>query len=183
MLFCFNIELTEKDHYEFCKFINIKSFYGKKGVAFYRILLSVLVALAIVVSFLFAGFTARTITDAMYYCMLLILYQIIIIPFIKFCIKFRLKLTKQTGKLSYSPFAVMEFGENSFIEILTEERTERSYSSIERISIVEEKNIYIHINSMLAYIIPFAAFENSMQKEKFIQFLKTKCRNIDWYKE
>ncbi len=183
MLFTFNVELTEKDHYEFCEFMHIRSFYGKRFIRFYRIVFSVVVVLGIIVLFLLCGFTKQTINEAKIYCEALILFQIIFIPIMKIILKSQMKRIKKLGKLPYSPFSVMEFFENCFIETLPEEKIERSYSTIERISIVEEKMIYIHLNSSMANLIPIRVFENPMQKEKFIQFLKTKCCNIDWYRE
>ena len=83
--------------------------------------------------------------------------------------------------MGYSPEAVMEFNEENFIETTPENKTEQKYLAIERISIVENKTVYIHTNNVMAYIIPISCFESKEQYDEFIAFLKTKCKNIDVY--
>lgn len=75
----------------------------------------------------------------------------------------------------------MEFCDDCFTEITDEAKTEVKYSAVERISIISGKVIYIHINKLMAYIIPIYSFESKEQYSSFISFIKTKNNNIDFY--
>ena len=83
--------------------------------------------------------------------------------------------------MGYSPSSVIEFYEDSFVETTPDNKTEQRYASIERISIVDNKMIYIHVNNIMAYILPLSCFETKEQYDEFFEFIKTKCFNIDIY--
>ena len=83
--------------------------------------------------------------------------------------------------MGYSPVSDMEFYDESFIETTPENKTEQKYSAIERISVITDKVIYIHINTVMAYILPIYCFESKEQYAEFLEFIKTKCKNIDVY--
>ena len=88
---------------------------------------------------------------------------------------------KKTGKAGYSPESVLEFGDETFIETTPDNKTEQRYASIERISIVDNKVVYIHVNNIMAYILPLSCFETKEQYDEFFEFIKTKSANIDIY--
>ena len=88
---------------------------------------------------------------------------------------------KKNGKAGYSPESVLEFGDETFIETTPDNKTEQRYASIERISIVDNKMIYIHVNNIMAYILPLSCFETKEQYDEFFEFIKTKSANIDIY--
>ena len=71
--------------------------------------------------------------------------------------------------------------EDRFVEMTPDNKTEHTYSAIERVSIVDDKVIYIHINNVMSYMLPFSCFESKGQYDDFFRFLKTKCANIDVY--
>ena len=83
--------------------------------------------------------------------------------------------------MGYSPIADMEFYEETFIETTPDNKTERKYSAIERVSVVDDKIIYIHVNNIMSYILPFSSFESKEQFDAFLAFIKTKCETIDTY--
>ena len=90
-------------------------------------------------------------------------------------------MLKKSGKMGYSPNAVMEFYDEIFVETTPENRTEQSYSAVERVSVVEDRTIYIHINNVMAYILPVTAFESKEQYDSFLSFIRTKCAIVDVY--
>ena len=47
--------------------------------------------------------------------------------------------------------------------------------------IITDKIIYIHVNNLLAYIIPLNCFNSKEEYNDFISFIKTKCQTIDVY--
>ena len=74
--------------------------------------------------------------------------------------------------MPYSPSSVIDFYEDRFIETTAENKTEQLYSSVERISVIENRIIYL---------IPVASFESTSQYDEFLDFMKTKCSTIHIY--
>ncbi|MBQ9749646.1 MAG: YcxB family protein, partial [Clostridia bacterium] len=79
------------------------------------------------------------------------------------------------------PVSAIEFYENGFTETTPDNKTEQKYSSVERISVINNKVIYIHVNNIMSYILPFSCFDSKEQYTAFFQFIKTKCSKIDMY--
>lgn len=88
---------------------------------------------------------------------------------------------KKSGKMGYSPVAVLEFYQDSFVEITPENKTEQKYTAIERISIVDNKILYLHVNNVMAYMLPLSCFAGKEQYDAFLEFMATKCTYIDVY--
>ena len=84
--------------------------------------------------------------------------------------------------MGYSPIAEMEFYDESFIEITPDNKTEQKYSAIERVSVIADKVVYIHVNNVMSYILPLSCFESKEQYNNFLDFVRSKCANIDVYK-
>ena len=114
------------------------------------------------------------------YLLLLILFQALLIPFYTLFLKLHLKSLNKNVKPLYSATSHLDFCEDIFIETTPDNKTEQKYSCIERVSIYNNY-IYIHINAILAYILPRSAFESDEQYAGFIEFIKTKCSNVDIY--
>ena len=83
--------------------------------------------------------------------------------------------------MGYSPSAVIEFYEDKIVETTPDNKSEYKYSGVERISLVDNKVIYIHLNNIMAYILPVSCFENMEQYNAFLGFITTKCANFDKY--
>ena len=96
-------------------------------------------------------------------------------------LKGQIKALKKKGKMAYTPESTMQFDDSVFIETTPTERAERSYSSLERVSILSGKVVYIHLNNVTAYIVPRDSFDSEEQYNAFLEFIKTKCANIDVY--
>lgn len=181
MLYKFNTYLSEQDYLEFNTFWMFKSHYGKKQFMSMRIIIAVILLFIALISLFGGGFTLSSFLGIIPILILFALFEIFLKPFFKLTIKWQLQAMKKRGKLPYSPSAVMEFYDNSFTETTDENKTEVKYSAIERISIINGKFIYIHINNIMAYMIPIYAFESNEQYTGFIDFLKTINNNIDFY--
>ena len=109
----------------------------------------------------------------------LFLAQIFLTKFFSWSLKGQIKTLKKSGKMGYSPDSVMGFSEDSFIETTPDNKTEHKYSAIERVSIVDNKMTYIHVNNVMSYMLPLSCFESKEQCDDFFNFIKTKCANID----
>lgn len=181
MIFKFNIRLTDEDYLEFNKFWMMRSNYGKKQMLFFRIVLVVMMVIFSFISLYGGGFSAEAFLGIIPHILLLVLMQLCFAPVISFTLKSQIKSLKKSGKMGYSPNSVMEFYDDCFVEATDENEIKQKYSAIERVSVITGRNIYIHVNNIMAYILPWYCFDDDEQREVFIEFIKSKCENIDVY--
>lgn len=181
MEFQFNVKVDDRDYLDYNIFWMIRSPYGKKQIKAYRITLAAMFAIFIFI-YLFGGdFSRESLLGIIPFVIVSSLIQIFLISFFKWSLKGYIKTLKKTGKMGYSPESVIEFHEDGFKEITSENMTEQKYSAIERISVVDDKMIYIHVNNIMSYMLPLSSFESKEQYNSFFEFIKTKCNNIDIY--
>ena len=76
--------------------------------------------------------------------------------------------------MPYSSSVSMHFFDDYFTEIAPDTETKIKYTAVMRISVSELKAIYIYTNSILAYIIPYNAFQSQTEYEEFLQFISEK---------
>ena len=179
MKFQFNIDLTDKDYTDFNVFWQTKSRCGKKMLIIFRIILLIPISLPTLSAVLNIGLSAESIISGI---LLLIIPQLLLIPFFKLIAKIQIKALIKNGKPPYSPHSVLTFYEDSFTEETEDIKTEIKYSGIDRISIVENKLIMIHTNSVQAYLLPAICFGSDIKYNSFKEFIKTKCAAVDTYK-
>ncbi len=181
MKFQFHVKINDQDYFDYNLFWATRSYYGKKQIRSVRVFLMLLIAVAIIHSFLISGFSKETVLGIIPLLILGLLSQILLIKFYAFILKLHMKTLKKSGKMGYSPESYIEFDDDCFCETTPENKTEQKYSVIERISVVDYKMIYIHVNTVLSYILPLSSFESNDQYDCFMEFMKTKCANIDLY--
>ena len=181
MLFQFQVQISEKDYLEYNKFHMFRSPYGRKIIRGMRIAVAVIFGLFILLSLLGGKFSASAWIGALPYAILLIVFEAVLVPFMSSSFKSTLKKMKKTGKMAYSPSSVLAFYDEYLLETAQTNRTQQTYSSIERISIVDQKMMYIHVNNVMAYLFPLSAFASQEEYERFLDFIKTKCDKIDIY--
>ena len=179
MKFQFNIDLTDKDYVDFNIFWQTRSRYGKKTLIKFRIFMLVLCFLPTLSVVLDTGFSAESIIPGILW---VILIQLLLVSFFKLIAKIYIKTLIKNGKAPYSPHSVLTFYEDCFIEETENIKTEIKYSGIDRISIVENKLIMIHTNSVQAYLLPAICFGSDIKYNLFKDFIKTKCAAVDTYK-
>lgn len=181
MKFQFDVNLSEKDYLDYNMFWMTKSPYGKKQL----ITLKTMSSIIICVTFFILLFIGKILTDLfigiIFLVIFLILDQLFFDRFLLWTLKSQLKALKKSGKMGYSQSSVIEFYEDYFTEITPDNKMEQKYSVIERVSLVDNEIIYIHVNNVMAFILPLRSFESKEQYESFLQFIKTKCANIDTY--
>ncbi len=181
MKFQYNVNVNDQDYLDYHIFWMLRSPYGKKQMVSFRIVITVIFAVFILISLFGGKFTVDAFIGILPLLILLLLFHMLLAKFVVWSIKGQLRTLKKSGKMGYSPDAVIEFGEDRFVEMTPDNKTEHTYSAIERVSIVDDKVIYIHINNVMSYILPFSCFESKGQYDDFFRFLKTKCANIDVY--
>ena len=181
MKFGFNVSLSDDDYLDYNKFWMIKSPYGKKQITSLRIVIILLLCAFILLSLIESGFTVGALVSIIPLMIVLTGFQIFLKSFLVFSLKGQLKSLKKKGKMGYSPQSVIEFYDDCFVETTPDVKTEQKYSAIERVSIIDNKIIYIHINNVMAYLLPISCFESKEQYEQFFEFIKTKCKEINIY--
>lgn len=181
MLFQFTVNLTDQDYLDYNIFHMLKSPYGKKIVTRMRLYVALLVGAAVFFMLLREGYLASAVYGVAVYIVIFVLLQLFLPKSYVWVLKSQMKDLKKKGKMGYSPVADMAFLDESFVETTPDNRTEQKYSSVERVSVVTGKCVYLHTNSVAAYILPQACFDSGEQYEKFLAFIRTKCPNVDVY--
>ena len=181
MKFRFNVNATDQDYLDYNKFYMLRSHYGRKRLPTLRIIIAVITAIFIFISLYRGNFTPDSFIRIIPIAILFILFELLLSPLYVSLLKSHLNDMKKKGKMGYSPSSVIEFHEDVFIETTPDNKTEQKYSAIERVSVVDNKVVYIHVNNIMSYILPFSCFESNEQYNEFFEFIKTKCSNIDIY--
>ena len=181
MLFEFNVKISDEDYFEFNKFHMIKSHYGRSQMLKIRLMIAAIFVLAILVFGMGDGLSSYTLVYAVPCLIALVLFQIFFNKFMAASLRSHIKSLKKKGKMGYSPESVLQFYDDVLVETTPTEKNERSYSTLERVSIVGDETVYIHFNNIMACILPRASFESDEQYKAFLEFIKTKCDNIDVY--
>ncbi len=180
MNFSFDVALCEKDYLYFN--VYTLKVYGifKKQVLFLRILFAIaLIGMSVYEIFRFEDLISSIVFSAI---MLIILIpaEIFVPKYLAFFTRLQVKSIIKKGKALYSKSSKMEFSEQFFTETTDTARVEQKYSSVEKISYSEEmKTVYLHINKMMAYIIPTASFDSPEETVRFLKFIKEKCTDAE----
>ena len=181
MKFQFDVKVNDQDYLDYNTFWMLRSPYGKKQIKTFRITIAILFAIFIFISLFSGKFTVDSFLGIIPMLIVFFIAQIFLTKFFAWSLKGQIKTLKKSGKMGYSPSSIIEFLEDSFIETTPDNKTEHKYSAIERVSIVDNKMIYIHINNVMSYMLPLSCFESNEQYNEFFEFIKTKCSNIDIY--
>lgn len=181
MEFKFSVNLTDKDYLEYNKFWMLRSPYGKKQLRLFRFIIGAIIIVFSLISLISGGFSLDAFIGIIPLLILFVVFQALLKPLLKFSLKAQVKTLKKSGKMGYSPSATIEFWDDCFTEITPDNKTEQKYSAVERVSVVDGKVIYIHINNVLSYILPIISFESKAQYGSFLEFVKSKGIDIDVY--
>ena len=133
------------------------------------------------IKFLSGNFTLDSFIDSIPVAIIFIIFELLLSPLYVLFLKFDLKFLQKKENMGYSPSAIIEFYEDVLVETTPDNKTELKYSAIERVSIVHNKIIYLHMNHIMSYSLPFSCFESKEQYYDFIKFIKSKFENIDIY--
>lgn len=181
MKYQFNINLNDNDYMDFNIFAFFHSYYGKRRLLRYRLIIAVMLLICIYFDCFSEGFTKDAFVSAIPSFVFLVAFLLLFVPLFRLFLKAFLSAKKKRGKLGYSPVSVLEFYDDYFIETVENGKSQYNYMAVERISIVDNKTIYIHLNSDMAYILPMSCFEFKDQYDEFVDFLNSKCKCIDTY--
>ncbi len=183
MNFKFNVITNDQDYLDYNEFWMLRSHYGKKQMLTMRIIITVLLGAGVLGFLISNEFAQSAFVGVFPLVALLVLTEIFFNKIMTASLKRQIKSMKKKGKMGYTPEAVLEFLDDTFIESTPDMKTERKYSAIERISVIDNRMIYIHVNNVMAYILPVSCFESQEQCDRFFEFIRTKCANIDVYQK
>ena len=86
------------------------------------------------------------------------------------------------GKKPYTVSEVLEFYDDYIIETEEYVKSEIQYPIFESVYVVEGKAVYLNVSKNQIQIIPDHSFTSLEQKKEFVEFIKTKCYNVVYYK-
>lgn len=177
--YSFNITLTDEDYLAYNSFHLLKSPYGKKMMRSCRILITVLPLLVFGIMLGIAigtnGFSITTAIGGGVIVALIILAQRSLEKSLVKSLKKQLDMMHKTGKPAYTPYSVLEFYADRLTETTDTARVEQKYEAVERVSILPDGTVYVHLNSVMAYIITADALGAADTREEFVAYLAQKC--------
>ncbi|MBE6674841.1 MAG: YcxB family protein [Ruminococcaceae bacterium] len=182
MKYQLNTKMTEDDYYRFNLFVNLKSYYGKKQLIRSLTMVGVIFLICSAIVLITGGFNQETLIRIVPLVIVIVLWLAFSPLLLRGMLKARIKNMRKTGRLNYSPIALMEFYDDYFVETTAQNKVENKYSAVDRISILRSEGIiYIHMGALIAHIIPFSTFESREQFDEFADFIQTKSNNVDFY--
>ncbi len=181
MYFKFDAIMNDEDYINFNVFYQTMTPEGKRGIKRTRIRLIIVSLLMCIIVFSLSQSPGAT----------AYVFSVLLIYFIVFCLRKKqnavsvtkrsLKISRESGRQLYSQHSVMEFFDDYFVESANGIRTEIMYSVIKSIKISNGRYLYIDINNSGIYILPFKAFSSNEECTAFIDFLRTKVQNVEFY--
>lgn len=172
-MFKFKITLSDDDYLLFNQYHLLNSPSGKKYFMTIKFIVPFVFFMFIVI-FCIAGSEFGLI---LFESILMTIMSICWIVFSKRLIlksmKKKITKMKKEGKLPYSSEAILTFDDEKIHEITPDSESVTNYSLIEKI-VETEKAIYIHINTVQAFILPVTAFTGEMERLKFLEFINSK---------
>lgn len=182
MKYQLNTKMTDEDYYRFNIFMNFKSYYIKKQRVKSLTALGIMLLLFSAFVLFSSGFTQAAFVRIAIMAVFLVAWLALFPLILRVVLKVRIRNQGKSGRLGYSPVAVMEFYDDCFVETTEKNKTENKYSAVDRISILNDEGvIYVHMGALIAHIVPFSTFESKEQFEEFVEFIKTKSNNVDFY--
>lgn len=179
--FRLNVNITEKQYLDFNRFAVKNIAYPKKDVIRLRVYIFLITVLTVVSLYVNLGFSDEFIKRVAIFLVLLTVIQLYVPKILITSVIRRVKSQLKKEKKLYSPVSVVEFSDDCITEITPDDRSEVKYSSIKSVSVVEGKMIYIHINSLLACLIPVSSFESQLKYNEFLSFIAEKCDSFKTY--
>lgn len=174
MLYRLECRITDKDYYEFNKYHTTDSPDVKKIGLIGKLCVPVMF-LIIFIHYIIRGDDWHFLSFALtLFTIVSVIWFFAFNPFSLLFIKLHIRFMKKNGKLPYSDYATLEFFDDYFTETTESTKTEVKYDAVLKVRINEPKAIYIYQNAVLAYIIPFDAFDSSAERDKFIDFIRQK---------
>lgn len=171
-----NVELTEEQYLDYNVYQNWDSPHGRQLVRRARVLLIAFTVLLLVLGMWRGQFTLESFLWQVPMLLVSVLVQLLINRrWMRRALKGQMRTMKKKGKLGFDPSSVMEFYDDLFTERTAEKFTECTYLSIERITVIKNQMLYLHHNTVGAYLIPRTAFDTDEDFAQFTAFIREHC--------
>lgn len=181
MIFGFNVLLNDEDYLKFNKFWMTRSPYGKKEIVKLRLMFAFILLLSCVIGLLYGGLSLSSAVWVAANLIALVLIQVFFEHIMVRTVKQQMRSLKKKGKPGYTPCSELQFFDECVVELTPDVKTEQRYSVIERVSVVRGEAVYIHVNSMAAFILPLRCFEGDEHLNDFLNFIGSKGIRVDVY--
>ncbi len=174
MRYSFDVDISEKDYYDFNLYHLFNSERGKKAILRSRLLVPIVFLLYILYQY-FRGqdFTVLCFVSVIYLVMSLIWF-FTVKPLEKLILKLRIASILKKENLPYTSKYTLEFYEDFFVEITEKSRSETKYDALYKTVVNEGKAIYIYRNALVADIIPVGVFKSETDRCDFLDFINKK---------
>ncbi len=184
MRFKFDVNKTDKDYTNFVVFTNTKTKVGKTYDLILRIIIIVLFGGMFLASIIKESFDVKAVIFyALYWLVPAVILQITIrLIFILGVKLLCFALVKGKGKKPYTVSEVLEFYDDYIIQTEQYVKTEIQYPIFESVYVVEGKGVCLNVSKGQSQTIPDHCFTSPEQKKEFVEFIKTKCSNVVYYK-
>ncbi len=187
MKFRLQVNISEEDYLNFNVFWLLRSPYGKnqknKAYLIYALAGLTLMLLVFVSIFnLYQSLLHAAVSSGIIF----IIYMILILRYPKSyrnTLKRSFKNMKKTGKMAYPPNSVLEFYDDYYVEIEPDTTTKQNYTVFERISFIPDQALYIHTGNARAILLPVSCFASEEERNSFMQFIASKCPQVDTYRK
>lgn len=182
MRFSFNVRLTDEDYLLFNEFALKNSGMSKKA----DIIINILVSLIFILSALNLVLTnGMNTVSAVAVIFLVVMWLIFMLcskranaVFTKF---FTRMLIKGKAKKPYTPDSVLEFYDGFFKEIAPDNKSEINYTALDKITVIKNRYVFLFLDGVRGYVVPFSCFKSEAQEKEFIDFLSTVCSKTELF--
>lgn len=179
MRYEFQIRLTEADYLSFNVFHLTRSPYGRQTSCRLKGLVAGMFAVAVAAAFLYGGVNASTV---LYAVLMALLGGAFLLKYDRFVGRSMARTIKQmtkTGKMPYAPDSQVIFDGDVILEITPEQRTERTWSGVERLCMVDGKVWYLYLNNASGFILPVDQLRAQTDFDEFLRYVTEKCPRLD----
>ncbi len=184
MRFSFNVKLTDEDYLLFNEFALKNSNMSKKSDIITKALVSLIFVLSGLNLIITNDVNPVTLVGVVF---LLILWLIFMLcskkanaVFTKF---FTRMLIKGKEKKPYTPDSVLEFYDDFFKEIAPDNKSEINYTALDKITVVKNRYVFLFLDGIRGYVVPFDCFKNEAEEKDFISFLCTISDKIVFFEK
>lgn len=182
MRFSFNVRLTDEDYLLFNEFALKNSGMSKKADIIIKILVSLIFILSALNLVLTNGMNTVSAVGVIFLVVMWLIFMLCSkranAVFTKF---FTRMLIKGKDKKPYTPDSVLEFYDDCFREIASDNKSEINYTAVDRIAVVKNRYIFLFLDQIRGYVVPFSCFKSEAQEKEFIDFLSTVCSKTELF--
>ena len=181
MHFSFDVKLTDADYIRYNEFALKNSSVSKKTDVSNKILVS-LIFIAFAINLVVTeGITPTTVVGIILLCACELIF---LLGYKKwnsvFTKSFTRMLVKGRAKKPYTPESVLEFYDDFFKEIAPDNKSEINYSAIDKVTFVNGKYVFLFLDQIRGYVVPFNCFESEAQQNAFIDFITSVCNKTEF---